>query len=136
MPTQSIQRYLPIPGDYPDEKYLKAFLINALDAMAIDIDPKDFTIHTQNSMGETPLQYAVFWGDIRAVRLLVAAGAEIDNIGEMDSTPLYNAVMCGWSDIVEYLVQHGANLDIRSEFGDTPRELAQSKGIKLKTWHE
>jgi ankyrin repeat protein len=132
MSDQTPARYLPIPCDYSDDEYLKTVLVNALDAMAIGINPKDFTVHTQNSMGDTPLQYAVAWGDIRAVRLLVEAGAEIDTIGEMDCTPLYHAVLFGWCDIAEYLIQRGANLEIKSEFGDTPRELAQSKGFKIR----
>lgn len=132
MADQMLQRYLPIPNDLSDAEYLQAVLNNAASAMAIDINPKDFTVYTQNQMGETALQYAVSWGDIRAVRLLVKAGAEVDNIGEMNCTPLYHAVMFGWSDIVEYLIQHGANANIKSDFGDTPRELAQGKGMRLK----
>lgn len=132
MPNQALERYLPIPSDYSDDEYLQVVLANALSAMALDINPKDFTVHTQNLMGETALQYAVAWGDIRAIRLLVKAGAEVDNIGEMNCTPLYHAVMFGWSDVVEYLLKQGANPNIRSDFGDTPLELARSKGMRLE----
>lgn len=125
-------RYLSIPSEYSDDEYLQAVLVNALDAMAVDVEPENFTVHTQNSMGDTPLQFAVAWGDVRAVRLLVEAGSEIDCAGEMGCTPLYNAIIFGWSDIAEYLVQRGANPDIKSEFGDTSRELALNKGFKIK----
>ena len=131
MHEQKLERYLTIPSDFSDGEYLQAVLTNAADAMAIDINPKHFTVHTQNPMGENALQYAVAWGDLRAVGLLVKAGAEIDNIGEMNCTPLYHAVMFGWPDIVHYLLEQGANPNIKSDFGDTPHQLARSKGMKL-----
>jgi ankyrin repeat protein len=131
---QRYQRFLPIPSDCSDAEYLRAALANAADAMAVD--PIGFTANTTDSMGETALHAACTWGDPRAVRLLVEAGAEVDKLGEMKCTPLYLAIMLGRSDIAEYLVRRGANADIRSDFGDTPRERAQANGMSINFANE
>lgn len=136
MLEQELERHLAIPSDYSDEEYVQAVLLNAADAMAIDINPKEFTVHTQNPMGENALHYAVAWGDLRAVELLLKAGAEVNNIGEMNCTPLYHAVLFGWLDIAQYLLKRGADPTIKSDFNDTPLELALSKGIRLEPTNE
>ena len=134
MSTPPPVKFLPIPNRYSDAEYLNAVLANAADAMVID--PSGFTVHTEDSLGETALHAAVAWGDIRAVRLLVEAGAEIDKLGDMNCTPMYEAIMFGWSDVAEYLIEQGANPDIRSDFGDTPKDLARSNGITINFINE
>jgi len=50
--------------------------------------------------------------DIRVVRLLVEAGADVNaRIKRTQKTPLYSAVYHGRIDIVQYLLSHGARVD-------------------------
>ena len=62
--------------------------------------------------------------DLEAVRILIAAGADVNAKGEMDETPLHIAVHQSNRAMVSALLEAGARDDIRSEFGDTPRERA------------
>ncbi len=41
---------------------------------------------------DRPLHVAAMWGDVEAIDMLVAAGAEVDARGEFNFTPLRNAV--------------------------------------------
>ncbi|HJZ90497.1 MAG TPA: ankyrin repeat domain-containing protein [Gemmataceae bacterium] len=71
----------------------------------------DFTdINAVNSDGENALHIAVWWQDIEAVKLLLAAGINIDQPGDLGHTPLHEACMRGSLEIVRLLVEHGADL--------------------------
>jgi len=71
----------------------------------------DFTdISAVNSDGENALHVAVRWQDIEAVKLLLAAGININQHGDLGHTPLHEASMCGSLEIVRLLVEHGADL--------------------------
>lgn len=122
-------RFLQIPAELPDAQYLRAALDIAADVMCMD--PGTIDVHTKDTEGETAMHKASCWGDLRAVKVLLDAGSDIDALGDMDCTPLYFAVMLGFSDVADYLLEKGANPDARSEFGDTPRELAKEKGLRV-----
>ena len=122
-------RIAQIPADYTDEEYLRAVFTHAADVM--HVDPDTITVLTTSLEGDTALHTACLWGDLRAVKLLLAAGASLDARGDMDATPLYFAVMRGFADIADYLLASGADANARSEFGDTPRELARGLGLNL-----
>jgi ankyrin repeat protein len=68
--------------------------------------------------------------DLEAVQILVAAGADVNAIGDMGETPLHVAVRSGNVAMVEVLLRAGARDDIRSEFEfvSTPRALAAEAG--------
>lgn len=118
-----------IPADYTDEEYLRAVFVHAADVM--HVDPDTITVLTTSLEGDTALHTACLWGDLRAVKLLLAAGAHLDARGDMNATPLYFAVMRGFTDIADYLLANGADANARSEFGDTPRDLARGLGLNL-----
>lgn len=112
-----------------DEEYLHEVLVAAADVMFLE--EHDISVHSKDSEGDTPLHKACVWGDLRAVHVLLNAGAKINEQGDMGATPLYFAVMFEFQDVADYLVSMGAGINIRSEFGDTPLELSKSKGIRL-----
>lgn len=122
-------RLIQFPADYTDEEYLRAVFVHAADVM--HVDPDAITVLTTSLEGDTALHTACLWGDLRAVKLLIAAGAPLDARGDMNATPLYFAVMRGFPDIADYLLANGADANARSEFGDTPRGLAHSMGLTL-----
>jgi ankyrin repeat protein len=93
-------------------------------------------VHTKDSDGETALSKAAFWGDVEAVEALLAAGANVDEPGDMGCTPLYYAVTEGHAKAAETLLAHGANPDAVNELGTTPRMKAASSSANIRVLFE
>ena len=96
----------------------------ALTAAWLDIEPKRLT--DRNSMGDTPLHTVCTWGDVRAVKVLLKEGADVNASGESGSPPLINAIAGGSYEVVEVLVRHGADLGVVNEIGYTPLRYAMA----------
>jgi RimJ/RimL family protein N-acetyltransferase len=79
--------------------------------------------------GDRPLHVAAVWGDVRAIDMLVAAGAEIDGRGEFSFTPLRNAVGQGHVAAVRRLLELGASPHTLGEWGGTPEDLARERDV-------
>lgn len=79
------------------------------------IDP--LTYHSPE--GDSCLHLAAQRGDSRAVELLLDAGLDINEPGDMGNTPLHYAVKYQHSDIADLLIKRGAGTDIKNEFGET-----------------
>ena len=73
-----------------------------------------------------------------AVRVLLAAGADIDAVNEADFTALHGAAFRGLNEIVEILVDHGADIDARDFRGRTPYRLAEGskQSFQFQSWPE
>jgi len=82
--------------------------------------------------GDTPLHFACAWGDLKAVELLVLAGAPIDKMGDMSITPLGTAVSGGHVEIAAFLLKHGASPFAQSEFGATPYQQASNGSAAMR----
>lgn len=78
---------------------------------------------------DRPLHVAAVWGDVEAIEMLVAAGAEVDARGEFHFTPLRHAVGQGHVAAARRLLDLGASPHVRGDWGETPAELARSYGI-------
>jgi ankyrin repeat protein len=90
------------------------------------IDP----LHYRTPEGDTCLHIAATRGDVRAIQLLLEAGADINTIGDMGSTALHNAVSQGRVEAVKYLLNAGASKQIKDEFGQTPEDRARQLGLE------
>jgi ankyrin repeat protein len=77
--------------------------------------------------GDSCLHLAVLRGDRRAIELLLNAGLNVNDIGDMGFTPLHYAYMVGFDDIVQMLIEHGADQNIINEFGDKPHQSKRPK---------
>jgi ankyrin repeat protein len=64
-------------------------------------------------------------GGEAAVRVLLAAGAEVNAVNEADFTALHGAAFRGLNEIVRYLVEQGADINARDFRGRTPFRLAE-----------
>ncbi|MCW3059115.1 MAG: ankyrin repeat protein 39 isoform [Capsulimonas sp.] len=67
-------------------------------------------------------------GSLEELEFVVAAGGDINAIGDIDLTPLHNAAMRGHESIVRRLLELGADRAIRDEFGETAYDWANHKG--------
>src|SRR5262245_1365693 len=68
---------------------------------------------------DTPLHVLAWRNDVMGAELLVAAGADVNAIGDMGETPLHVAIGMKSAEMTELLLKAGADPDIRSEFGTT-----------------
>ena len=67
--------------------------------------------------GDTCLHSAAFRGELRAVELLVKAGLDVNQPGDMGKTPLHYA---DTPEIVAFLLANGARTDVVNLFGRPP----------------
>lgn len=80
------------------------------------IDP--LTWHSPE--GDSCLHYAAMRGDLRSTELLLDAGMDINEIGDMGYTALHYAGRFNKLEVYDYLLERGADRDIVSEFGTKP----------------
>jgi uncharacterized protein len=102
----------------------------ALDAPAIQLLlAHGALVNLPNIRGTTPTMAAAGLGSVDAdtrgyfttpdvqerslasLKLLLAAGGEINAADKRGQTPLHGAAFWGWNDVVQLLVEHGANLN-------------------------
>ena len=70
-----------------------------------------------------PLHVAAVWGDCEAIKMLVEAGANLNEKGEHGFTPLFEAVAQNHLEAVKLLIELGAQ-PIRNDDGQLPSEYA------------
>lgn len=78
------------------------------------IDPLTY----RSPEGDTCLHIAALRGDLRSVQLLLEAGLDVNDLGDMGNTPLHYARKRGHEEVVQLLLRQGANPNIRNEFGE------------------
>lgn len=78
----------------------------------------------------TPLQSAAQFGNRPTVRVLLAAGAHVDDPDGSGWTPLFMAALTGNLDVIEELLAAGANINARSSSGWTALKEAEMRGYK------
>jgi ankyrin repeat protein len=94
-------------------------------------------LNTLGIGGDTPLHVVCTWGDIQAIDLLLAGGANPNALGDMNSTPLHNAINRNHIRAVKRLLLAGAKSDCKNEFNMTPREEAlKSTNSEMRTLFE
>jgi len=68
----------------------------------------------------SPLMYAAREGHIETARLLLNAGARVDEVDKNDITPLFMAISNNHIDMAKFLIEKGANINARDWYGRTP----------------
>jgi ankyrin repeat protein len=66
-------------------------------------------------------------GDIRAVRLFIADGADVNARDANGLTPLHGAAFLGEKEIVELLIAKGPDVNAKTNGGLTPLVLAEEE---------
>ncbi|XP_073395516.1 acyl-CoA-binding domain-containing protein 1 isoform X3 [Physcomitrium patens] len=59
-------------------------------------------------------------GNVSAMEVLVAKGAEIDTKDVEGQTALHHAILSNQEEVAKYLFEHGANINIADKDGNTP----------------
>jgi ankyrin repeat protein len=81
---------------------------------------KGADIRARNDRGLTPLHAAAYTGDLDAVKLLVQAGADVNDAENIFKvTPLIVAAEENHVDIVQFLLRHKANAEWTERAGYT-----------------
>jgi uncharacterized protein len=78
--------------------------------------------------GETPLMHAAKYGQVQAVRVLLAAGARSEVKCRGGGTALMMASAFGYADVTKTLLQAGAPVDAADENGVTALHFAVREG--------
>lgn len=107
---------------------VQEILLSVADVMFPTDPPVEITLETADVVGDTPLHAVAWQNDAGGVEALVAAGADVNALGEMDETALHIAVKHGNERMARCLIGAGARADIVDEFGDTAAVLAREKG--------
>lgn len=84
-------------------------------------EPIDPLLYTDPG-GDNCLHIAANRGNYRALELLLKAGLDVNQIGDMGNTALHYAYMNEHEDIIHLLLEHGASVSIKNEFGKLPQE--------------
>ena len=68
----------------------------------------------------SPLMYAAREGKIDAARLLLNAGASVNEVDKNDISPLFMAISNNHPDMARFLIEKGANIHAKDWYGRTP----------------
>ena len=107
-----------------DSEYneLLEFFASQLNYEADDLHSPIEPLTYKNPEGDSCLHIAAHTGNYRAVEILLKAGLDVNQTGDMGSTALHYANMKNNDDIIKLLIDHGASTELRNEFGKLPLE--------------
>jgi uncharacterized protein len=81
--------------------------------------------------GVAPIHAAVFGRNLEGLKLLVEAGANVNEAQAGGFTPLMGAAQNGDADMVRYLVEMGADIGAANDEGMTAADYATSEEIRV-----
>lgn len=118
------------PG--PDRGRLDEILASCSGALFPDqLGAAPVALTTTDCNGDTPLHVVLWRRDRDAALTLIAAGADVNAVGDMSETPLHVVLRWGDGRTIAALIEAGADPEAMSEFGETPRSMAIDRSIKL-----
>ncbi len=105
------------------ERFYRAVRDNDLKTLRALVKTGDTNV--RDKRGSTPLMYAAAAGSLDTMRILLAAGADVNARNAFDATALMWGI--GDADKVRVLIEKGADVNARSRSGRTPLLLAASQ---------
>jgi orotate phosphoribosyltransferase len=88
-------------------------------------DAVPLTVTSRASTGDTPLHAAIYTNERDAARALIAAGADVNAVGEDHYTPLHAAIAQADVPLVRLLTERGGSWDLVNKFACSVREAAR-----------
>ena len=85
-------------------------------------------VNRRNADGSTPLQWAVYNGDVNEVRRLLRAGADVSIANNYGATPMGLAAEVGNADMIAVLLEAGADADSPDPDGMTALQMVARTG--------
>jgi len=89
---------------------------------AVDVDDPILPLAYFDASGDGLLHVAARLGDARTVGLLLRAGIDVNQRGDMGCTALHCAHMHRKADVIHLLLSNGAATNIVNHFGRLPAE--------------
>jgi len=119
-----------------DEKTPLMAAIDQMDAAmaALLIKQKNTVNFKTPGEGKTPLMYASGLGEtygeatIATMKLLIEAGARVDDVDKNKRSAIFYAVESAWATSLNTILAAKPQLNIRDNYGNTPLTLAAEKG--------
>ncbi|KAL3859903.1 hypothetical protein ACJMK2_010087 [Sinanodonta woodiana] len=91
-------------------------------------NPLDKKVNKRNERGETPLHLAAIKGDVKMIKKLIKAGADVNVADFAGWTPLHEACNHGFLSTAKQLLNAGANVNVQGFDNDTPLHDASING--------
>ena len=95
-----------------------------------------FNVVDSEEHGDTPLHYAVYYGNIESCESLLRPNGigniivDVNKQNKNGETPLYYSVKYKHVDIFLLLLENGADINIATNFDETPKDLIHSPGYR------
>src|SRR5689334_21882488 len=86
------------------------------------------SVNRRNADGSTPLQWAVYEGNVAEVKRLLRAGADVSIANNYGATPMGLAAEVGNADMLAVLLEAGANVESPNADGQTALMLVARTG--------
>lgn len=93
---------------------------------ALFLQDPPLSVNDTNVLGDTPLHLACHWTDAEGVAALLAAGANVNALGDRGQTPLFRVETVR---IVDLLLAAGADPSIIDECGTTAERYLRNVGL-------
>ncbi|SFV63446.1 inversin protein alternative isoform, putative [hydrothermal vent metagenome] len=122
--TQKFLKKVPTYQLYKDEKSILHYAVELkkYDVVEYLVDKVDLSAKG-GIYYETPLQDAIFYGNLRIAELLIRSGTNLDIKNVDGETALHIAAKYGYADIIKQLIRAGASTNVYDEDGNTPKDV-------------
>lgn len=115
----------------PPTRRLDEVLASVADVLFPADRERVIDINSRSCEGDSPLHVLAWRKDNFGAELLIAAGADVNVVGDMGETPLHVALSQQNREMVQSLLRAGARVDLCSDFGQTARDKSAQVGISL-----
>jgi ankyrin repeat protein len=127
------------PNTIEDQRHDTGLILalreGAMDVFDVLLNAPGTDIEARAKNGDNALMIACYKGNVRAVRELLARGAQVNRVGW---TPLHYAAAAGSNEIVQMLLDKHAYIDAESPNKTTPLMMAAWEGhiMTVKLLHD